>query len=77
MGPFVAVDNGVAVNNGVNVPAPQLTHNILAIHHSHTGPHTVILLTTTSTRLVTGPINAQTRLRWVFGSTAPADAPTA
>ena len=39
--------------------------------------HTGILLTTTPTRLATASINAQTHLRWVFGSTAPADVPTA
>jgi hypothetical protein len=44
-----------------------VTHDILAIHHSRTGPHTVILLTTTSSRLATASINAQTHLRWVFG----------
>ena len=77
MGPFGCVDAVVAVDKGVDVPPPQLTHNILAIHHSRTGPHTVILLTTTSTRLATASINAQTHLWWVFGLTAPADAPTA
>ena len=65
MGAIIAIDGGVL--------RPQLTHNILAIHHSCTGPHTVILLTTTPTRLATASINAQTHLRWVFGSTVPAD----
>jgi hypothetical protein len=54
-----------------------VTHNILAINHSRTGPHTVILLTPMSTRLATASINAQTHLRWVFGSTALADTLTA
>jgi hypothetical protein len=36
-----------------------------------------VKLTTTLTRFAMALVNAQTHLRWVFGLTAPADAPMA
>jgi len=77
MTPSAAAGGTVITDNGGAAWLHTMTHNILAINHSRTGPHTIILLTTTSSRLATASINAQTHLRWVFGSTAPADAPTA
>ncbi len=65
--------SGKKLNQGLATGQPSTS---LEISQSVVSPR-CNLLTTTSTRLVMASMNTQTCLRWVFGSTAPAEAPTA